>query len=318
MLSNTDTLIDRLDNIVDSIHINEVKKIIHTLSKINSFKHIIEDDLCTDSIYNKIAYELKSEFKINNLKIVQLTNNVERVLFQLGNNDSFTYNYISKVSKDTIIIIFIEDKELTSFQELTLNSYFNEIVHLLYIQFILNDLQESTFVDPLTKLKNRLSFNQEMSILIPLALREKMNIGVLLINIDRFRAVNDEHGDIFGDQFLILYANTIKDIVRTSDVTVRFSGGEFLVLLVNIESELKTIEIAEKIRKKLSEVYLKTLNNDKFKKTVCIGVSMFPLDDTDINNVVKNAEIALSDARDNGRDTILRFEPKQESTIDFF
>ncbi len=318
MLNNTNTLIDRLGEIVGPLHIDEVKQIIHTLSKINNFKHIIEDDLCTDSIYNKIAYELKSVFNINNLKIVQLTNNIETILFQLGETSSFTYNYISKVSQNTMIIIFIENKELTTYQELSLNSYFNEIVHLLYIQFVLNDLQHSTLVDPLTKLKNRLSFNEEMKVLIPLALRENMNIGVLLINIDRFRAVNDEHGNQFGDKFLKLYADTIKNTIRTSDIAVRFGGGEFLVLLVNIESELKTIEISNKIRNKLAEVYLETPNYDKFKKTVCIGVSMFPEDSKDINEIVKNAEIALSDAMDKGRNKVSQFEPLQESTIDFF
>ena len=318
MLNNTDTLINRLDEIVDSIHIDEVKKIIHTLSKISNFKHIIEDDLCSDSIYRKISYELKSEFKINNLKIIQLTNNIETLLYQLGDTSSSTYKYMSKVSKDTIIIIFIENKNLTKYQELTLNSYFNEIVHLLYIQFVLNNLQQSTLIDPLTKLKNRLSFNEEMNVLIPLAIREKMSIAALLVNIDRFRAVNDEHGNQFGDEFLKLYAKVIKDTIRTSDMAVRFGGGEFLILLVNVESELKTIEIANKIRILLSEVYLETPNKDQFKKTVSIGVSIFPEDSSDINEIVKNAEIALSDAKDNGRNSVLRFESVQESTIDLF
>ncbi|MEA2049869.1 MAG: GGDEF domain-containing protein [Campylobacterota bacterium] len=318
MLNNTDTLIDRLDNIVDSIHIDEVKQIIHTLSKINNFKHNIEDDLCSDSIYNKILYELKSEFKINNLKIMQITKDSETILFQVGNNISFTYSYISKVSKETSIVIFIEDKELNSYQELCLNSYFNEIVHILYIQSILKNLQKSSYIDPLTKLKNRISFNEEIKILIPLAIREKMKIGVLLINIDRFRAVNDEHGVAFGDQYLKLFANTIKNTIRTSDIAVRFGGGEFLVLLVNTDSELKTIDIATKLKDKLSNIYLETNNKDRFKKTASIGVSIFPDDSLDIHDVIKNSEIALSDAKDIGRNTILRYQKEIKSTIELF
>jgi len=318
MMNSKETLIDRLDNIVDIVHIAEVKQIIHTLSKINSFKHIIEDDLCSESIYNKIAYELKHEFKINNIKIVQLNNNKETILYQLGETDKFTYTHISKVAPNISIIIFIEDKELTAYEELSLNSYFNEIVHLLYIQFILNDIQTQTLRDPLTGLKNRISFNEEMKILVPLALREKMNIAALLVNIDRFTAVNDEHGNEFGDRFLKLYADVITQTIRTSDIAVRFAGGEFLILLVNVESELKAIEIAHKIQDKLASSYLLTKNSDKFKKTVSIGVSMFPDDSDDMEEIVKYASIALSDARDQKRNNILRYEEENQSIIELF
>ena len=86
---------------------------------------------------------------------------------------------------------------------------------LLYIQFVLDDFQKSNTIDPLTQLQNRISFNMEMKTLVPLAIRENMKFGsILLINIDRFRAVNDEHGDEFGDEFLKLYANTIKESIQ--------------------------------------------------------------------------------------------------------
>jgi diguanylate cyclase (GGDEF)-like protein len=317
-MNNADTLIHRLESIVASVHIKEVKDIISKLAKINTFKLRIENDLCTASIYENIAKELKEEFCTNNIKIVQLHNNIETTLYQLGNTDSFTYTHISKVSPNTSIIIFIENDQLTSFQELTLNSYFNEIVHILYIQFVLSSLQKTILSDPLTGLKNRLSFNEEMKALIPLATREGMNIGVLLINIDRFRAVNDEHGNVFGDKFLKLYADIIRQSIRSSDIAVRFGGGEFLILLVNVDSENRTLQLAEKLKDLLANTSLKTSAGDDFKKTVCIGVSMFPEDSSDMNEVVKNAEIALSDAKDKGRNTLLRFQPIQESPIELF
>ncbi|RLA78379.1 MAG: hypothetical protein DRG78_15245 [Epsilonproteobacteria bacterium] len=203
-----------------------------------------------------------------------------------------------------------------------LNKFINtkhieEVAHIVK-ELISNSLEEISTVDDLTQLENRISFNQEMKILIPLARRENMKIGVLLINIDRFRAVNDEHGDEFGDRFLQKYANTIKETIRTSDIAVRFGGGEFLVLLVNIDTEDRTINIATELKDKLANTYLKSPNGDKFKKTVCIGVSMFPEDSIDINEIVKNAEMALSDARDHSRNNVLRFQKKDEGEIDLF
>jgi diguanylate cyclase (GGDEF)-like protein len=160
----------------------------------------------------------------------------------------------------------------------------------------------------LTGLKNRLAFQEDLKEIVPLLIREKMNAGVLLINIDRFRAVNDEHGNEFGDQFLKLYAQTIKDSIRSSDIAVRYGGGEFLVVLVHVVDEQKVIEIAEHIKENLAQTSLLTQNNDEFKKTVCIGVSMFPQDSMDMNDIVQKAEIALSDAKDLGRSQVVRYE----------
>jgi diguanylate cyclase (GGDEF)-like protein len=318
MSQKYNTLIDRLNNIVDTVHIDEVKKIINTLSKISNFKSSIEDDLCTDTLYDKILYELKNEFGISDFKIILFSNNIETILYKYGNIDNLNYHFSSRVSNNSKIAFMLNDGNLTSYEKLTLHSYFNELIQLLYIQIVLTDLQKSSTVDSLTQLESRLSFTQEMKILIPLALREKMSIGVLLINIDRFRAVNDEHGDEFGDKFLQLYAKTIKETIRTSDIAVRFGGGEFLVLLVNIDTENRVIELATNLKEKLALSYLKTKNGDKFRKTVCIGVSMFPEDSTDINEIIKNSEIALSDARDEKRDNILRYKKPEDGEIDFF
>jgi diguanylate cyclase (GGDEF)-like protein len=318
MTINNKNLFDKLESLVSDVHIEEVREIISALSRINNFKHNIEDDLCESSIYENIALELKDEFNINDFLITQLQNNIETTLYKHGNESNFTYQVQNIVSADTDINIVLDGRNLSEFQKLSLNSYFKELVHLLYIQFVLVNLQTSSHTDYLTKLKNRFSFQEEMKALVPLALREKMKMGVLLINIDRFRAVNDEHGNEFGDRFLKLYADTITDIIRSSDIAVRFGGGEFLVLLVNVDNEIRTMEIAKKIKDKLAETYLLTKNNDEFKKTVCIGMAMFPEDSPDINEVVKNAEIALSDAKDGGRNRVLKFEPNHESTIDFF
>ena len=319
MIDNETTLLDRLNLIVDAVHIEEVKEIITSLSKINKLKYSIEADLSKDILYEKITEELDIEFGIKNFKILHIENENETVLYRQG-ADIVDYGYVfnNVVLSEIQINIFIDDSNLCEYQILSLNTYFRELVHLLYIQFILDDFQKPTTIDPLTKLQNRISFNTEMKTLVPLAIREEMKFGVILINIDRFRAVNDEHGDEFGDEFLKLYANTIKESIRTSDIAVRFGGGEFLVLLIHVENEERTIKIAEKIQNKLAETYLISPNQDQFKKTVSIGVSMFPDDSLNINEVVKFSEMALSDARDSGRNKLLRYKKPESGDMMFF
>ncbi|MEA3315035.1 MAG: GGDEF domain-containing protein [Campylobacterota bacterium] len=311
-------LFDSLELLVDDLHIKEVKNIISMLSKINDYKHELEEDLCESSIYENIAFQLKQEFKILDFKVIKTQDNITTSLYQHGNSSYFNYTVTNTIATNIIMQIILDGDKLTKYKKICLNSYFKEISQVLYIQDILVDTQKNTNIDQLTKLKTRISFQEEMKVLIPLALREKMKIGVLLINIDRFRAVNDEHGDEFGDRFLQMYADEIKENIRNSDIAVRFGGGEFLVLLVNIDSEIKTIEIANKLRENLSKRYLETINGDSFKKTVRIGVSMFPEDSEAIDDVVKNAQIALGDAKQSGRNQVLRFSTSYESSIEFF
>ena len=318
MINTNNNLFTKLESLVSDVHLSDVKKIINALSRINDFKHTIENELCHNTVYENIALELKNEFNILDFKIDQFENNINTLLYQHGNSSNCNYTIRTKVATDTDISVILNGNNLKEFDILCLNSYFKELSHLLYIQFVLKNLQDNSLVDQLTQLKNRISFQEEMKALIPLALREKMNIGVLLINIDRFRAVNDEHGNEFGDNFLKLYANTITHSIRNSDIAIRFGGGEFLVLLLNVDNEIRTIDIANKIRDKLSQTYLLTKDNDHFKKTVCIGVSMFPDDSVDINEVVKNAEIALDNARESGRNRVLKYELNQHDTIEFF
>lgn len=312
------TLLDKLVSLVSGEHIEEVKNIINTLTKINNFRYVIDNNEPIESLYKKIAYELQIEFQVSNFKILLVSNNIENKLYQFGKELNFSYKFEYKVSDDSVMTVVLPKKCLEDeFRRISLNSYFEGIIHILYLHHILEDVQVSLYVDPLTNLTNRMSFQEEMKTFIPLALREKMKIGTILINIDRFKAVNDEHGDEFGDQFLIEYANTIKRIIRISDMAIRFGGGEFLVLLINVDTEERTLEIAQRLKENLADTYLETVNGDKFKKSVCIGVSMFPEDSSDIHDVVKHCETSLSDARDQGRGIIQRYK-KDDDFIDLF
>ena len=316
MKDRCNTLLDKLVSLVSKKDVLEVTSIVNMLTTINNFKYSIDNNAPIENLYKKIAYELQVEFKIFDFNLVITKDNSSKILYSLG-NESYSHNFKFAVDQNEFITINVYKENLTPFLEMSLNTYFEDIVQILFLRYILENSQSNS-VDPLTKLTNRVSFQEEMKTLIPLALRESMNIGVLLINIDRFTAVNDEHGNEFGDKFLKHYADAIKNSIRSSDIAVRFSGGEFLVLLVNVESEEKTIEIANKIKDILSKEYILSPNGDKFKKTVCIGVSMFPEDAMDIHEVVKKSEIALSDARDLGRNNVLRFKESEESPIELF
>lgn len=313
------TLIDELDTIVDERHLEQVKQVIEYLTKINNFKYELLNIFDMELIYKKITFFLMANFRVVDFKVVQNIHGIETIHYQISQKNDFNYGFRHITTDSGFVEIFLDvPKDLSQFQKSYLDTFLDEVTHILYVKYVLDELQKSMFVDHLTKLKNRQSFDEDMKEFIPLALREKMKLAVLVINIDRFRAVNDEHGTSFGDDFLKLYAATIKENIRSSDIAVRFGGGEFLVLLVNVLDEEKVLEIAYKLQQKLNEVYLTTLSNDHFRKTVCMGISMFPEDSNDINEVIKKAEIALIDAKDKGRNTIVRYPLSDDGEIDLF
>lgn len=312
------TLINELDNIVDSKHLNRVKMIVENISKINSFKTEMLHILDIDIVYKRIATFLNETFNISDFTVIQTVYNIETIQFQSAQKMDYPYKFSHSINNIGLIEVHLDNQSLEYFDKVYLDTFLDEITNVLYIKYVLQELKNSLYIDHLTKLKNRQSFDEEMKAFIPLALREKMKLAVLIVNIDRFRAVNDEHGTQFGDEFLKLYATVIKKTIRSSDIAVRFGGGEFLILLVNVLDEDKALEIAKKIQDTLTNTYLLSPNNDHFKKTVCIGLSMFPEDSTDINEVVKKAEIALIDATDMGRNSIAKFTEADVGEIDLF
>lgn len=312
------TLMNRLGEIVKVEHINEVEKIIESLTEVNHFKRVLESNLTLQALKDNTKQLLEDKFKIDSFKIEIEINNEKIPFYSEGEITEEFFRYISNFLDDLKINFYLDNSSLNGYEKMVLNSYIQEIAHFVHIHYIFTNLEKATTTDPLTNLKSRLSFSQEMETLIPLALREKMNIGFLLINIDRFRAVNDEHGNNFGDQFLKLYADTLKNTIRSSDIAVRFGGGEFLVLLMNVDGEDKTMEIAEKIKDKLAQTYLLSPNGDHFKKTVSIGVSMFPEDSTELDELINFASIALVDAQTLGRSLTNRYTSNEQSTIDLF
>lgn len=318
IVDNSITLFDKLNEESDNIGQDNDQNVIQSLVKINQLKERVSKNLTKPLFYNQIVQDVKREFGITILEINHTKNTLITVLYKEGIVERTSELYRNILIDNTSLDIVIQNNLSTPFEKIILNTYFKEVSTLLHMQFILNCFEKSALIDPLTQLQNRIFFNNEMKTLVPLARRENMNFGIVLFNIDRFRAVNDEHGDEFGDRFLKMYAEIIKTNIRSSDIAVRFGGAEFLILLINVGTEAKTIEIATKIQKKLSESYIMSPHNDKFQKTVCAGISMFPDDSDDINEVVKFSEAALNNAKELGRDQRVRYQSHSSGEIDFF
>ena len=127
-----------------------------------------------------------------------------------------------------------------------------------------------------------------------------------MCDIDLFNSVNDSYGHKAGDEVLKQIADTIKGVLRKSDLTIRYGGEEFLVLLTDQE-KLTTVKVAEKIRKSV-ESKLFDIGEKGIHITISIGVALYPEHSYNFEEVVKMADSALYKAKQSGRNRVVLYE----------
>jgi diguanylate cyclase (GGDEF)-like protein len=179
---------------------------------------------------------------------------------------------------------------------------------------------ESSSIDSVTNVYNRKYLIEHIKKIINLSNEEQENITFLMIGIDHFKAVIDEFDYDIGDKVLIELAKVIHANIKERDIVSRLTGDEFLVALINIPS-INTVEnIATKIIDDFSkvEVLVNEETEQTLKKTVCIGISSYPNDSEDIDQVLKNADNFLYEAKNKGRSSFCMYSKEEESSIDLF
>ncbi len=199
-----------------------------------------------------------------------------------------------------------------------IRSYLKEASPTIEVKLLMNALQESAFTDGLTQLYNRKYLEENLKKLIPQVNRDNKNIALLMLDMDHFKAVNDEYGHDIGDKVLKELSRILQESVRESDILVRYGGEEFIVLLIGIDSEESAMNIAHKIGQKVRENEIDVYAGTTIKKTVSIGLSMYPQDSKLFDTVIKNADIALYEAKSSGRDKVVRFQKEQVTSVELF
>ena len=161
--------------------------------------------------------------------------------------------------------------------------------------------------DPMTGLYNRRYFNEVANSLLKITKREGKNLSVLMLDIDKFKNVNDTYGHLVGDMVLKHLALTMMRLTRESDIIVRFGGEEFIVLLPNTD-EKGAVAIAKKIRENIAMTELQLEENKSINVTVSIGVASCYCDvDTDIDQIVHRVDVAMYDAKKSGRNKVVLY-----------
>lgn len=167
-------------------------------------------------------------------------------------------------------------------------------------------------VDDLTGLNNRRGFNESSSRIWQLMIREKRELSILLLDIDKFKSINDQFGHAAGDRVLVTVAKCLVASSRKGDLIARWGGEEFIILLPETNLEHALLH-AEKLRKAVEDLFVH-INQQLIKTSISIGVSGteagrygdVELSSTKIETIINKADLALFKAKEGGRNAVSR------------
>ncbi len=166
------------------------------------------------------------------------------------------------------------------------------------------ELKSLSITDPLTRLYNRRYFSDASSTLFNLSLRHKKPLSLIMIDIDKFKNINDTFGHPNGDKVLIELANILQASLRKSDFVCRYGGEEFVILLPETDAN-NALLIAEEFREKIESCCITLENHQIVKFTISLGISQIDhSQDTTIENILKRADEALYVAKNEGRNKV--------------
>ncbi|MDP6110198.1 MAG: GGDEF domain-containing protein, partial [Rhodospirillales bacterium] len=160
-------------------------------------------------------------------------------------------------------------------------------------------IQKLALYDPLTGVANRNEFNRRFEDAIRVSKRDDSVIAVMLFDLDHFKEINDSYGHPVGDALLKFVAEHMMDATRETDTVARLGGDEFAIILTGLDEEERATGVAERVIGILSQPI--TLDGCMLNTGTSIGISLYPRDGEDSEELLRTGDKALYKAKSRGR-----------------
>lgn len=314
-------------NKIETARVNKevYRELQNVISRYIKYRYLIFAEVVNNEIVSGYKIEDETEMKISvgDVKGIEkrLAESNPNVLF----NDEKGCLFISTSIEQLNVIdlrIFIAEN-IVLYYSIAMNSkkellekensisriynYVREARPIIKNIMLVKNIEESSYTDPLTKAYNRL-YLEKYSKNIALKLQKRIDFGVLMLDIDHFKRVNDTYGHHVGDAGIVMLTETIKKIIKPTDKLFRYGGEEFVVILEGYDSD-ETQRAAEKIRSSFAMAKRCSLMELNFQKSVSIGFSSMPEYSMDIWECINQADLALYEAKETGRNRVIRYSP---------
>jgi len=162
-------------------------------------------------------------------------------------------------------------------------------------RYQIKELKKLTRTDPLTKLGNRKAFEEELGKMYARGKRNPQPFAIIVIDVNLFKEINDEHGHLVGDDVLVGIGEALMESQREGDIVIRFGGDEFACIAYNTDRQ-GAVKVGERFYKNVNQRLFYGKDKKKFSVSVSVGVSS-GYSNEDPRGVIKNADDALYEAK---------------------
>ena len=267
------------------------------------FTRIDETEIINKKIYEFFPYINEKKLK-RKAKTVLITNNASflsldtnRFLIDIPVSNITNPIYSSMQQDITILPYDLEKKYICIY--IYDNTLMCEINKKLEVAN--KELKDISHRDYLTQLFNRRYFTEQSEKIKAFSIRNgNIPLSLVILDIDKFKSINDKYGHIIGDEVIVSVAKTLEKVIRQSDIVARFGGEEFVILFQDCTIE-RAYELSEKIRVMIEQTSVLCKNNKNLSVSVSIGVAEFIKEDEYIENTVSRADKAMYKAKESGR-----------------
>lgn len=223
-------------------------------------------------------------------------NKLNKRLVELQKDQKKIYNKLLENLYLSALIIIVLTLLVSYFLAKLVQNMFLKYEH--QIEKEKTKLQKESITDNLTGLFNRNYLKYIFEVFKSKAKRENKKLAVLFIDLDYFKEINDTLGHKYGDMLLKIISKRFREVLRKEDTIIRFGGDEFVVLML-FKKEEEILNVIERLYKKMQEKII--LKNKEFNIGLSIGVSIYPDDGEELDILIKNADMAMYEAKKKGK-----------------
>jgi diguanylate cyclase (GGDEF)-like protein/PAS domain S-box-containing protein len=292
------SLLDYIDNTPTAIFLFNEEKINYCNKKIELLLGYKKEEILSLSLSDLIMEKDINIFK-NNITRLK-TNEINYFVCKL--------NFLTK-TRNNLFIEFRVNEVFVNNEKYFLGELINISEHTKYEE----QIKQISLYDSLTGLPNKKLFDQCLEQLIIRSKYENFKIAVMFIDLDRFKMINDTLGHNFGDVLLQETAKRLKSCVRKNNMIARYGGDEFIILLENINYD-EIEKVAQRIINSFKNLFI--INDTEIYISPSIGISIYPDDADDSHALIKNADMAMYLAKDQGKNNFQFYKKELSKNLD--